>query len=235
MLRMDWLREFNWTIRNIESTSLTDQSEKSKIFTNSEKIIKTNRTIKNAKLKIQLKPRPPPRKQKTWPIPYHLQSYVEMEINELIQSGHLEKMQKVEKEPFVSPVVLTAKKDKSVNITLDSRKIIDSCIKMRPHMPTLEELLNELSTNLIKGQNKPLWISKTDRQNACGQPKLSEDTSRHCNFAITRGSMIGCCRFKKRFYGLSDIPTKFQEKTDITMNCQTLVWIDVRLLVTRRD
>ena len=42
-------------------------------------------------IKTQLKPRHPPVKQKTRPIPYHLQRYVEKWKNKLNQSGHLEK------------------------------------------------------------------------------------------------------------------------------------------------
>ena len=90
LLGMDWLREFNWTIRHIEKTTrITDQSEKDKIITHFEMLFKTNRTIKDTDFKIQLKPGHAPIKQKARPIPYHSQSYIEKEINNLIQSGHL--------------------------------------------------------------------------------------------------------------------------------------------------
>ena len=43
LLGIDWLRDFNWTIRNIGSTTtITDQSEEDKIFTKSEELFKTN-------------------------------------------------------------------------------------------------------------------------------------------------------------------------------------------------
>ena len=43
LLGMDWLREFNWTIRHIKKTTTTsEQSEKYKIFTHIEKFFKTN-------------------------------------------------------------------------------------------------------------------------------------------------------------------------------------------------
>ena len=46
LLGMDWLPEFNWLIKNIDSTTeTTDNSEKDKIITNFEKLFKTNRTI----------------------------------------------------------------------------------------------------------------------------------------------------------------------------------------------
>ena len=39
---------------------------------------------------------------------------------------------------------------------------------------------------------------------------------------------------KKGFYGLSDIPTTFQEKIDRTLNYQTTVWLCDKRIVTRR-
>ena len=53
LIGMDWLREFNWTTGNIESTrTLNNQSEKDKIITKFEKRLKTNPTIKDAEIKI---------------------------------------------------------------------------------------------------------------------------------------------------------------------------------------
>ena len=48
LLDMDWLREINWTLRNIESTTTTtNQSEKDKLFKKREKFLKTKRTTKD--------------------------------------------------------------------------------------------------------------------------------------------------------------------------------------------
>ena len=90
LIGMDWLREFNWTTRSIEGTTTTsDQSEKEKINTNFEKFFKKNQTVNETEIKAQLRPGHPPTKQNAKSIPYQLQSYVEKEINNLIQSGHL--------------------------------------------------------------------------------------------------------------------------------------------------
>ena len=73
---MDWLRDFNWTIPNIESTTTTaEQSEEDKKFAKFEKIFKRNRKIKDIYVKKELKPGLRPVKQKTRPIPYHLRNY----------------------------------------------------------------------------------------------------------------------------------------------------------------
>ena len=47
--------------------------------------------------------------------------------------------------------------------------------------------------------------------------------------------MNGHYRYKKRFYGLSDIPTIFQEKKDRTLNYRTSVCLDDIKLVPRGD
>ena len=65
--------------------------------------------------------------------------------------------------------------------------------------------------------------------------KLSKETSRQCVFAITRGKFSGYYRFKKRFYGLADIPTKFQKKIDRTLEYSTPAWLDDIIVVNRGD
>ena len=143
-------------------TITTDQPEKDKIFTKFEKLFKSNPQIKDTEIKIQLKPKHPPVKQKTGPIKYHLKSYVGKEIDTLIQSGHLEKKQNLKDDCFASPVLMTENKNKTSKITLDSKKIKDSCIKMRPHMLNMDELSNQISTEITKVQNEPLCLSKVD-------------------------------------------------------------------------
>ena len=54
------------------------------------------RTTKDTETKIQLKRGHPPIKQKTRPIAYQLQKYVEKSINKPDHSGQLQKIQNVE-------------------------------------------------------------------------------------------------------------------------------------------
>ena len=55
-------------------------------------------------------------------MPYHLQKDVKNELNRLIDSGLLGRLETIEEDRFVSPVEITVKKDKSVKIALDARK-----------------------------------------------------------------------------------------------------------------
>ena len=57
-------------------------------------------------------------------------------------------------------------------------------------------------------------MSKIDLDYAYGQAKLSKEAARHCFFSIIRGGFTGHYRSTKSFYGLSDIPTVFQENID---------------------
>ena len=115
-------------------------------------------------------------------------------------------------------MVITVKKDNAVKIALDFRKINDSFIKMRPYMSNMKELPNQITTESKRVQNEPLWKSKIDFEYAYGQMKLSNETSKHYNFAKTGGNLDGYYRFKKYFYGLSNIPTLTYSKKNKTVH-----------------
>ena len=62
------------------------------------------------------------------------------ELKRLLKHGYVEKAREVTEDCFVSPAVITVKKDKSVKIALDSRKPIEKTIK-KAQMPNMEELI----------------------------------------------------------------------------------------------
>ena len=177
LLGMDWLKKFKLTIGNIQLDE-NDQSEKRRVIEKFPDLFRNNTTIEDTEINTQLKPGHYPVKQKARPIPLHLQEAVGKEIEKLTKSGHLEKVKHVDEDCFISPVVITVKNDKSVKIALDSRKLNDSCIKVRPHMPNMEELLNQISVEITKDRTKELRMSKIDLDYAYGQMMLSEETSR---------------------------------------------------------
>ena len=161
LLGMDWMKKFKLTIRRIQLVE-NSQSEREKIFNKFPDLFENNDTIKDTEINIQLKPGHYPVKQKARPIPLHLQEDVGRELEKLIKSGHLEKVKDVDEDCFVSPVVITVKNDKSVKIALDSRKLNDNCIKMRPNMPNMEELLNQISVEITRDRTLQLFMSKID-------------------------------------------------------------------------
>ena len=129
LLGVNWLKQLPITINKISLDNDTDQSATTMIHTKFKKLFKTNHFVKNTEVKIQIKPGCYPIQQKARPIPYHLQDDVENELDRLIKFGHLERLETIEEDCFVSPVVVTVKKDKRVKNAFDARKLNDSCIK----------------------------------------------------------------------------------------------------------
>ena len=100
------------------------------------KLFNKNHTVNGIEVKIQLKEDASLIQQKGRPIPIHLQQSVGKEINKLIKQGHVEKSNNIDENCFVSPAVITVKKDKSVKIALDSRNSTKLPSKERHKCPT---------------------------------------------------------------------------------------------------
>ena len=98
-------------------------------------------------------------------------------------------------------------------------------------MPNMEELISKISAE-ITNSNGEIWMSKIDLDYAYGQAKLSKEAAKQCVFSIIGGSFTGHYRFKKGFYGLSDIPTVVQENIDKVLEFKTPVWLDDIICVT---
>ena len=128
---MNWLKRLPLTINKRLLDQITSQSES--IHTKFNKLFETNHTIKNTEVKIQIKPGCYPIQQKARPKPYHLQQDVKIELDRLLKSGHLKRLETIEEDRFVSPVVITVKKDKTVKIGIDARKSNESCVKKITH------------------------------------------------------------------------------------------------------
>ena len=103
---------------------------------------------------------------------------------------------------------------------------------MRPHMPIMEELLYHISVEKTRDCTVQQFISKIDLDYSYGQMKISEETSRQC---VTGGKFSGYYRFNKGFYGLAVIPTKFQGKSDWTLEYCTPALLDDIIVLTRED
>ena len=165
------------------------------------------------------------------PVPIHFQKNVREELEKLIKSGHIEKADETTENCFISPAVITIKKDKSVKIALDSRKSNEACIKRKAAMPNMEELIRKLSAKITNGEGE-IWMSKIDLDYAYGQARLSKEAAKHCVFSIIGGDFTGHYRLKKGFYRLSDIPTVFQQHIDSVLEFKTPVWLDDIICVT---
>ena len=133
----------------------------------------------------------------------------------------------------MSPAVITIKKDKSVKIALDSRKLNEITVKRKTQMPKMEELISRISRKIADGPADEIWISKFDLDYAYGQLLLSREARNLCIFDVTGGNFTGYYRFLEEFYGLADIPSIFQEKIDQTLDNKHPAWLDDIIVATK--
>ena len=235
LLGLDWLDKLEIGLQGNTNTNIirhivTDE-RRQKIVNEYEDLFRNNHTIKDLAIDIQLKKDTKPIQQKRRPVPIHFQKTVKKELEKLIESGHLDEADNTTENCFVSPAVITIKKDKSVKIALDSRKLNEACVKRKAAMPIMEELISKISAEITRN-NGEIWMSKIDLDYAYGQAKLTVEATKHCVFSIIGGDFTGHYRFKKGIYGLSDIPTVFQEHIDKVLEFKTPVWLDDIICVT---
>ena len=208
LLGLDWLDKLGIGLQGNKNTNIIRHIEtnerRQKIVDEYKDLFKNNHTIKDLTIDLQLKKDTKPIQQKGRPVPIHFQKTVKKALKKLIESGHLEKADKTTENCFVSPAVITIKKDKSVKTALDSRKLNEACVKRKAAMPNMEELISKLSAEITRSSGE-IWISKIDLDYAYGQAKLT---------------------------GLSDILTVFQEHIDKVLEFKTPVWLDDIICVT---
>ena len=84
----------------------------------------------------------------------------------------------------------------------------------------------------IKKQTRPNLDSVIEWDYANGQLKLAPETSKHCNFAITREKKR-TLPIPEKILQAGDIPTIFQEKIDRTLGNETPVWLNDIIITTR--
>ena len=146
---LDWLDKLEIGLQGSKKKKVIrhveEDERRKKIINEHEDLFKNNHTIENLTIDIQLKKDVKPIQQKGRPVPIHFQKNVREELEKLNDSGHLEKADNTTEKCFISPAVITIKKDKSVKIALDSRKLNEACIKRKAAMPNMEELICKIS------------------------------------------------------------------------------------------
>ena len=83
----------------------------------------TTRLGRSLHHKVKFKSNYTPVHQKGRRVPLHLEKQVEEELKNLQNSGHITRLEKCSDEFFISPIVITVKKDKSIKLAMDSKTI----------------------------------------------------------------------------------------------------------------
>ena len=173
--------------------------------------------------------------QKGRRIPVHLQERVEGELNKLMDQNHIIKLDKCSDRQVISPIVITVKKNQTVKIALDSKKINEFIHKNKYQMPNIELLLVKIAQVVKSDKSKQTLFSTLDLRYAYSQIPLDETTREQCNFSLIGGKATGTYQFQTGFYGLTDMPAEFQKAIDLTLtNCtNTYAYMDDILIVTK--
>ena len=154
--------------------------------------------------------------------PTHQKKFVKVsdDLKKLSDEGHIEKINKCSDKNFISPIVITVKKDKSVKLALDWKVLNEAIHKNKYQMPNIDSFISSILRYIndfnqrFQTQGDKVYFSTIDVKYAYSQLKLHPDTSRHCNFIIICGESTGTYRIKTRFYGLTDMPPEFQKAMD---------------------
>ena len=146
-------------------------------------------------------------KGKRFPIP--LLFKVKLCIDQLLRDDHIEKLSRCSEDCFISPIVITAKRDGSIKLALNSKLLNKQIFRNRYQMPNLFELIDNVAVTISGHEEDKIWFSPIDLKYAYSQIPLSKKASNQCNFNIVGGDVTGFYRFKTGFYGLGDMPNEF--------------------------
>ena len=176
-----------------------------------------------------------PIQQKGRRIPIHLQERAEGVLNKLIDQKHIIKLDKCSDKQFINPIVITVKKDQTVNLALDSKKIIKFIHKNKYQMPNIDLLLDKIAQVVKSGKTKQTLFSKLDLRYAYSQIQLDQKTREQCSFSLIGGNATGTYQFQTGFYGLTDMPADFQKAIDLTLTNSTnaYAYLDDILIVAK--
>ena len=173
---------------------------------------------KNHMAKSTFKQNFTPTQHKGRRVPLHLLERVEQEVEKLTENKQIMRLEKCSDENFISPIVITVQKDKSVKIALDSKELNDAIPKNKYHMQSIDHLIDAVANYVSERSTEQgtFYFSKIDLKHAYSQIPLDPHLQKHCNFNILGGKATGTYRFLNGFLGLRDMPATFQKTNDVT-------------------
>ena len=160
----------------IHNIKFDDSGKKAQLENECKDLFYNNRKIKDLSVKINLKEGTQLIQQKGRPLLLNLQEQVAKELKRLIKNGYQQRATKVTEDCSVSPAVIKVKRDKSIKIALDSRKLNEITIKRNTQLPIMEELTSKISEKISEGEDSEILATKFDFFYEYGQIKLDKRT-----------------------------------------------------------
>ena len=113
-------------------------------------------------------------------------------VENLIEDKQIKRLEKCSDEYFISPVVITVKKDKSVKIALDSKELNDAIHKSKYQMQSIYHLIDAVAPHISErsNQNGIIYSSKIDLKYAYSQLPLDPKLQKHCNFNMSHSKIV---------------------------------------------
>ena len=125
--------------------------------------------IRNYKVQAEFFKNLTPIQQKGRRVPITLQEKVDKEIDKLLEQGHIQKLEECSDKYFVSPIVITVKKDGSVKLALESRELNKQVHKNKYQLLNIEELMDIVGQMISERKQADVffqrWISRTHTVN----------------------------------------------------------------------
>ena len=173
------------------------QNEQLKIKQQFKELFEREGKLNRHKLRIEYK-KTQITQQKGRRVPKQLQDAAQAKIDRLLEEGHIEKVNEVTDKQFIQPVVITVKKDKSVEIALDACSLNNEIVKNKYQMPNSEHLVDLVAEQLDNREQVKALYTSLDMRYAYGQVPLEEETAKHCSFHNIGGKATGTYNHKRQ-------------------------------------
>ena len=121
-----------------------------------------------------------PRHQKGRRIPINLQEKVNSELKKLLDKKHIIKLPSCPDKYFISPIVVTVKKNQTIKLALDSKILNKATHKNKYQMPNIDTLIESISQQIsAPASQNTTYFSTLDLKYAYSQLNLDTNTANH--------------------------------------------------------
>ena len=162
LIGRDWLNQRNFKVGKMNGNSEyahivhnISERQDTEIFKQKvPKLFSRQGTIKGYKVKCEFKKCANYAQQEGRRILLQRQEAVEAEIDDLLKEGHVRRVEKINDEVVIQPVVITVKKDKTVKLAANARSLSDAILKDKHQMPDLDNLREHVAEIITQETKK---------------------------------------------------------------------------------